>query len=325
MSQNLKPTLPEIFPTGEVLVENEEHQYKTYQSDSGAILEEREYTLNKAPIREIVEVSGVSNNDSITFEKGSDYELSADNERLVWKDDPADRPDAGSLFRVTYRSESIISRYIDSGEKELTEVENELDRIVESKFVDQAEGQELDELGKLFGELGKRNGRADQEYRIYLKSFVQSVVSRGTVNGIKLAISTATDVPIDDIEINENFERNEYQVNVIAATPVDINLLERVAEIADPSGVKQARSRFKVPPDVTTIADSTDFSEGQNITDSMVVSDGAVTIDPNNFDISETLFADDSVTTNQVSITAFEWEEDSTGQTEWDFFEWRSS
>jgi len=177
------------------------------------------------------------------------YEVTFPSSVLQWQTDGENLPQANSLFYVTYRADSIISRYLDAHEDELDDVEDALQEVINNKFVDSASGDGLDELGKLFGPtIGKRRGRSDAQYRIYLKSVVQSFVSRGTVNGIKLAISAATEVPLEDIVINEDFEQVQYEVQVQAATPVTVELLEEVAEIADPSGVDQVRTRFITDP-----------------------------------------------------------------------------
>jgi len=357
MTHDHTPRLPDIFPQGEINVDDEPHRYETFEGDAGDVLPKTEYTIDKAPIFEIIEVTGIYNGSTITFTNGTDYSLQdlvreqtddftffedddpytltnepdlsstvvtdasgdsftedtdyeiinpdgIDRNTLRWLDggsSPDDEedftveytvtfadsiikwdtnertPDAGSLFYISYRCDSVISRYIDGADEQLRTIEDELEKVIEGKFVDSAEGQELDEIGKLFGTLGKRNGRTDTQYRIFLKSVVQSFVSRGTVNGVKLAISAATDVPLDDITINEDFEQNEYEVVVIPQTPVDGKLLEEVAEIADPSGVEQLLTRFTPAPDEMQVNDIVSFTEGQTIDDSMFVSDAMAT------------------------------------------------
>lgn len=305
-----RPELPEIFPQGGIKVTEEPHKYRTYEGGSfEPIIEEREYTLDKAPIDEIVKIEGVASGKTITFEKGTDYTLSAEGEEVVWKDDPATRPDAGSTFYVTYRCDSILSRYIDSAEEEFHTVDHKIEETINSKFIDKAEGQDLDELGKIFGVLGKRRGRDDLQYRIYLKSVVQSFISRGTVQGIKLAVSAATDIPIRDITINEDFEENEYEVEVIPNNPVSGNIIEEVAEIADPSGVELLLTRFAPEPEEIVIDDSESFTLGEQIPDTAFVNDSnastrrqfgdvlnlkdANAINPNKFATADILYADD--------------------------------
>lgn len=262
--------LPDIFPLDEVIVDDEQHIYRVFEGDFGPLPEE-EYTLDKAPIKEIREVTGTIDGVESEFEKGTDYELSADSERILWLN--GDRPDPGTTFYVTYRTESIISRYVESGEEELDTIQHVIEDAIEAKFLSSAEGIELDRIGSLFGPvIGKRRGRTDEQYRIYLESVVQSFISRGTVDGIKLAISAATDVPVADITIDEDFENNEYEVIVIPNTPVDVALLEEIAQIADPSGIQQILTRFPVF-DEAGVADDASFTEGITLPEDMAVSD----------------------------------------------------
>lgn len=254
--------LPEIFPLKDVRVENEQHFYQVLPGGS-----KDEYTLDKAPIEQLQSVVGTVNESSgFEFTKGVDYELSADAERLVWLS--GERPDAGSYFAVTYRAESVIGRYAESSDEQFANIEDELISITQEKFLgtlesgqseedfENAQGQKLDEIGKLFGPIiGDRRERSDTQYRIYLKSVVQSFISRGTKQGIKLAVSAATDVPIEDITINENFQNSEYGVVVQPNTPVRGSVIEEIAEIADPSGVDQVRTRFTIDIDVVGVSD----------------------------------------------------------------------
>jgi hypothetical protein len=281
------------------------------------------------------------------------YDVTFQSSVLQWQTDGENLPQADSEFYVTYRAESIISRYLDAHEDELDGVEDSLKQVINNKFVDSASGDALDELGNLFGPtIGKRRGRNDVQYRIYLKSAVRSFVSRGTVNGIKLAISAATEVPLDDITINENFDNVEYGVQVKAATPVTVELLEQVAEIADPSGVEQIRTRFSIdPPDKVKIDDDALTEPGKQISDDMTVddatanfgfatagkasddlsSDDAVTVDPNKTDagIDEATVDDATVIdANRTQIAEDVSSQDTTTTTEnkvsWDEANWNS-
>lgn len=391
MAHDHTPKLPDIFPQGRIRVDDEQHRYETFEGDAGDVLPKTEYTLNKAPVDSIEEVTGVYNGRTTEFTQGTDYSLqdlvrdqqgtftffldngpytlqdSPDTGSTVVVDDSGDTytegvdyeifnpddieadtlrfldggskpddteeftveytvtfsdsiikwddaertPDAGSIFYVSYKCDSIISRYVEAADEELRTIEDELNAIIEGKFVDSAEGQELDEIGKIFGVLGKRSGRTDTQYRIYLKSVVQSFVSRGTVNGIKLAISAATDVPLEDITIDEDFEDNSYEVIVIPQTPVDGDLLEQVAEIADPSGVEQSLTRFTLEPDEAEVNDTVEIAIADTLAaDDMTSSDDTgifnranfedlfvsetIEIDPNKFAASDQMAADDA-------------------------------
>lgn len=292
---DLRPQLPDIFPQGQIRVSDERHTYQAYQGDGGKIIEEREYTLDKAPIDTIIEVTGLFDGGLYTFTNGTDYELSDDNNKIVWIDDSLSQsPDNGTTFTVTYNCDSIISRFLDVAEEEFTEVNSELIGSMESKFIGYeypdrdppenpyAEGKELDRLGKLFGKLGNREGRDDTQYRIYLNTIVESFKSTGTRNDIKEAVSVATNVPTEDITINENFDKTEYEIVVIPNTPVRGALLEEIADIADPSGVNQVRTRFAIDTEIIAADDVSSFRtdpEGEAI--EAMASDDARSINAN--------------------------------------------
>lgn len=318
---NYTPQLPDIFPQGDIKVSKEKHLYKTYEGDSfDPVLEEKEYTIDKAPVKKIIEITGVSSGESKTFVQGTDYVLSSDNERIVWQDDPADRPDAGSLFYITYRCQSIISRYLESSGEELHDIDGDIEEVISSKFVDSATGDNLDEIGKIFGALGQRRGRTDTQYRIYLKSIVQSFISRGTVNGIKVAISAATEVPVKDISIIEDFTKNEYEVVVVPNNPVNGVIIEEIAEIADPSGINQVLTRFTPSPDITGINETIDITEGQQIPDNIGIADTVETVranrletvgtadtvllNPNTFSSSDVAYSNDSIAINPNTFSS---------------------
>ena len=291
--------LPDIFPQGIIEVEDEPHTYKVYEDGE----EEAEYTLEKAPIERIVSVSGTSSGTTIEFSSGDDYVLSDDKERIVWVD--GERPDADTTFYVTYRAESIISRYISSSEDELQTAEDKLIEAIQTKLVDKAEGDELDEIGKLFGpEIGKRRGRNNDVYRIYLKSVVQSFISRGTKRGIATAVGAATGINPDDIEIVEDFEDSSYEVSLPPTSAHAASTIEDVAEIADPSGIDQILTRYQLPTDEMSIDDELDYRVANAfISDEFGVTDSVET-EPGTYSLSDESGASDTITIGTETIVS---------------------
>jgi hypothetical protein len=104
---------------------------------------------------------------------------------------------------------SNFYKYIEAHEEELSILENEIDRIILSSQVNNATGSELDKIGKLFGDIGKRRGRDDEDYKTYLKNIVQSFRGRGTVPDIKFAVDNALFTGETDVNIIEYF--GEYR------------------------------------------------------------------------------------------------------------------
>lgn len=201
-----------------------------------------EYLLPKAPVIEVHEVSGYSNGDAIVFEEGTDYRLLDDDEgnpeRIDW-DIGGDDPDDGTIFTVDQSFETIVSRYTEAHDEEFEEIEQQIEHVIESRQIDNATGDELDELGAIYGQLGLRRGRDDDEYRVYLKSIVDAFNGRGSLGGLKFAIASSIGTSTDNIEIIEDFENLKYSIQI---SNVDASFMSSaindLAELADPSVVQ---------------------------------------------------------------------------------------
>lgn len=150
----------------------------------------------------------------------------------------------GRLSELLPREEdSVFRRYVESHEEALDEVDESIDSAITAHQVNQASGVQLDRIGALFGELGRRRGRTDNEYRQYLRSVVRSFNGRGSVGGLKFAIAAAIGGESENVIIREDFENLEYSIEI---TGVDTSFLTSaindLAELADPSAVKLAET-----------------------------------------------------------------------------------
>jgi len=290
--------LSSIFPDGPLNVVEEEHTFKVFETTTGP-QPQLSYILDKAPISDLRDVAGVSDGVNVFFTENVDYSLSADRTQIIWDEDGDILPDAGTTFTVSYTSLSILSRYIAPAEEELTRVQDNIKDGLGSKYVDEATGSDLDELGKIFGdEIGARRGRDDEAYRTYLKSVVQSFVSRGTKSGIRVAIAAAAGIDVSDIEVNDGFGSLEYDVVVNPQTPISGTAIEEIAELADASGVKLRFIRYapeRAKEDVQT-QDSPEIREGFTASDEISSFD-ALDINPN---VAQA--ADEFVSTDTASV-----------------------
>jgi len=222
-----------------------------------------------------------------------------------------------SILRVTGTSGGDSTIFV--AEADFTLSADGVDESLSSKLVDSASGRDLDEIGKLFGPIiGRRTGRSDDQYRVYLKSIVQSFISRGTIGGIKGAIAAATIVGPDDITINEFFDDNEFSVNISLDASTQLSnvitgsVIEDVADLSAPAGVRLRLVRFS-PQDAQediSIDDDTTVRDAINTADEMsavdtaafdrrglfeaVASADAFSIDPNQTTTSDTLFSADA-------------------------------
>lgn len=132
---------------------------------------------------------------------------------------------------------SVLARYIEAHDEASDLNEATLEEIRESHYVDLATGDELDEIGKMFGQLGRRSGRSDSQYRGYLKSLVDAFSGVGRKQDIINAVSPSIGIPESNLSIDEYFQDNEYQIVAVDWPAHDSGDVEFVADLADPSGV----------------------------------------------------------------------------------------
>lgn len=133
---------------------------------------------------------------------------------------------------------SKFRKYIDVHQDELDKFEYNVEQALMTHRVDEAHGRDLDRIGRLYGDVGRRRGRSDENYRSYLKGVVTAFSGRGTRPGMKNGISAAFDLDKENVEIVEDFENNQYDLVITNWGYHNSRNLAEIAEIVDPSGVK---------------------------------------------------------------------------------------
>lgn len=242
LSKQIIDRLPTVIPRGIIREEDEPHDFVVLKYEDGTSSTKYVYTLDKAPIDRVENVVGTVDGFEYTFVEGTDYEVIDDdgNGELDSIDFSVggENPDDNTTFRVTYVAESVISRYTDAHDDDLETTITDLEQVIESHQVDNATGRDLDRIGALFGELGRRRDRSDEEYRALLKSIIQSFKGRGTRPGMKFAIATGIGTDTDNIEIREDFDQTGYEI-IIENVDTDFvsSVVNDMAQLADPSGI----------------------------------------------------------------------------------------
>lgn len=207
----------------------------TYTFDSSQDL----YHISKGPAHEVYEVySG-----DTTFVEDTDYSLvDSDGDGLYESIDwsiGGSSPSDGDTFVIDQKFRSVLARYLESHNDEIIDLEEGFDEARLARQISTAEGEELERIGAFFGALGKRQGRNNANYRVFLQSIVQSFGGRGSKSGLKFAIAAAVGTTTDNIEIQEDFENLEYTI-LINNVDTDFisSAVNELAELADPSGVE---------------------------------------------------------------------------------------
>ena len=245
---NAMEGFPRTVPEGEIEVEDEEHEFVVYNYEDGSSKTVYTYVLDKAPISSVRSVTGVVDGSQHVFEEGTDYTVVDDDGDgdldSVKFESSGTVPDENTVFQVTYVAESIISRYVGSHSEETSSLNDLLDDVEKSHYIDNNQSfagnnPNLDRIGALFGEIGKRRGRSDQEYRALLKSIVQSFNAQGTVSGLRFAIAAGAGTDPSNVIVDEDFDQVGY--NVFIDDPdvqLEENVINNMADLADPSGVE---------------------------------------------------------------------------------------
>lgn len=172
---------------------------------------------------------------------------------------------------------STFAEYVRAHEDELDDYEGDLDDINLSKHVREADGSELNQIGRLFGQVGRRLGRNDEQYRQYLQAVVQAFSGRGTEPSMVLGLSTALAVDESDISIDEDTTNVEYDVVLTDWGPHNVETVYDIAQILDPSGVNHSSVVYGGQPDSELIAtDEIGIQSQQPTIETSVSSDSTI-------------------------------------------------
>lgn len=295
-TQDVQIDLPKIFPRSRIIVE-EEKFFLTNQGKFGDTLEQREYELNKAPAIEVKSVVGFYEGEETIFTKSKgwdtldwdQFDWGPTGDYIVIEGGDAIRflagersPDPDTKFTITYECRSVIDRYAEANEEELQDIENSLQEVRRSRYIQNAENEDLDEIGKIFGEIGERGGRDEDEYRDYLSSIVQSFISRGKQSDIKTAVAAALGIDASEVSINEDLQFNTYEVEVPPISAHKGSIVEQAAELSDPSGVGLDKVRYQIG-DTLLADDSVDATSAGNTGDEVGFGDSVSVTEYNTY------------------------------------------
>jgi len=142
---------------------------------------------------------------------------------------------------------SNVGKWVNGHQDELDALDDNIDAVVDSHQILNASGDDLDQIGELFGVLGKIQGRSDSEYRQTLLALYAAVISTGRTKDIRETVATVTLVEKSKISAPENTTSLEYDVVVEDwARKHAVSLVRESAELADASVVVLDEIRHKL-------------------------------------------------------------------------------
>lgn len=136
------------------------------------------------------------------------------------------------------RGDSTFANYINAHDEKFTAFDEDIIDVIISRQINNAGGSSLDRIGQMFGELGRRRGRSDVDYRNNLRSIVESFKGRGTKPGIKFALAGAVNTTPDNILIEEHFDTLENTVTITDWEAHNNNTIVTLFNLSKPSVVQ---------------------------------------------------------------------------------------
>lgn len=135
--------------------------------------------------------------------------------------------------------DTTLQQWLAELQVEANDIDAAVDAVLDSFQPYAASGQALDELGRDFGELGRRRGRDDEQYRSFLLGLVAAFDGRGTVPGVETAIAAGVLTTSDDVSLTEDFDTQQYEVTLEneSWSAHKSGTVRDLADLADPSVV----------------------------------------------------------------------------------------
>jgi hypothetical protein len=132
--------------------------------------------------------------------------------------------------------DAILRQWLAVYQDHFDDLAAEIAKVKRSRSIDLAQGIELDLHGARYGRLGRRRGRADGEYRHWIKAIATTYQGIGTLRDIKIAV--AAGVVADDPETAVSSEEHpadlEYSLTIHEWSNHRLGLVYDLADLADP-------------------------------------------------------------------------------------------
>ena len=164
-------------------------------------------------------------------------------------------------------SQSNFRQWVESHQDEYNKYDVELENVAESHRITEADGENLDRIGAMFGPLGKRRNRGDYEYRQYLMSLSNAFAGRGTNYGIRFAVKSGVFADdLGDIVVQEDTSNLTYTLLIEDWEPHSTSVVDDLSQLADPSVVERVPP-IKYTEETGTVNYSAgDIGQGRSVT-----------------------------------------------------------
>jgi len=229
--------LPDYVPKSDIKIDaTQEFEYRSSSTPKTV------YKIEDGPVKRIDELVAIVSGSTRELIVGEEVELrdttgDAQYDSVAFIDSDV-LPDEDTEFEATYVAEPVISRYVSSFDDDIDILGDRIDDSIDSKYIDSATGRELDRIGAKYGDVGRRLGRNDDEYKSFLRSIVSAFDATGTKSGIRFVTSAVLQVDENLVEIEENFDANSFTIRVEHPEfSVQTDSLNSLIDLVSPTGV----------------------------------------------------------------------------------------
>lgn len=139
-----------------------------------------------------------------------------------------------SQFKGKPRFEAVIKAFLD----QIQEVENILNTLLNARTIDNASGDLLDIIGKIVGR--PREGRDDNDYRVWLKSQLSINKSSGTAEELITVIQLITGLATSGTVLIEEFDSDiaYFRLTILTALgTIDPDVVKEIINSMRAAGV----------------------------------------------------------------------------------------
>lgn len=240
-----------------------------YEYESGIDV----YDIKQGPATTVYSVTS----GTTTFVENTDYNLIEDSDGNFTKIDwsiGGSSPSDGDIFTIDQEFRAVLARYLESHDIEFEDLGDDIVDVIAARQVSNASGDDLDRIGAIFGQLGKRQNRSDDAYRGFLTSIINSFNGRGSRSGLKFAVAAAVNGVPSDVTIVEDVQNLSYSLRIRNVdNDFDTAFLDQLAELADPSTVELGDvviifegNTLAIEKDESTVTDSSTGLGSQTLT-----------------------------------------------------------
>jgi hypothetical protein len=226
-------------PTPRDLLESTQTETFDVRTTASGDIARTVYRLDKAPVLSLTRV--VVGRRTLTPPDGVELrDIDGDGRPdAVAFTDASVYPAADQTFDVVYQSLPLIHRFTRASTTDIHAYGDRVDAAIADARIETATGQYLDELGSLYGRLGRRRGRRDETYRTHIRTLRTAFKGRGTRPGLRDTVAEALQTDPENVTIIEDFEQVGYSIRVTSpSTSLLTGSLSELLELADPSGVE---------------------------------------------------------------------------------------